>query len=101
MSYENEFYAMQAMTRRRSAMLGVLVVGLVGATMTGACAPSGLSESGCPAPYLTPPDTPAECPAPMEDPCMRYRIPLLGNPRIDVELRKKYIAAFASACYVS
>ena len=71
MSCENEFCAMQAMTRRRSAMLAALVLGLVGATMTGAC---GLSESACPAPDLTPPDTSIECPAPIDDQCMRYRI---------------------------
>ncbi|MDI3282325.1 hypothetical protein [Polyangium sp. 15x6] len=32
---------------------------------------------------------------------MRYRIPLLGNPKDDVALRGKYIAAFGSACYMS
>jgi hypothetical protein len=90
-------------TRRRSAMLSVLVLGFVGATMTGACGPSGSSESECPAPDLTPPDTdtPAECPAPVEKPCMRYRIPLDGNPSMDVALRSKYIAAFGDACYMS
>jgi hypothetical protein len=101
MSYENEVYAMQAMTTRRSAMLGVLVLGFGGAWMTGACGPSGLSESGCPAPDLTPPDTSTECPAPIDDQCMRYRIPLVGNPSTDVALRNKYIAAFGTACYIS
>jgi len=37
----------------------------------------------------------------MPDPCMRYRIPLVGNPSTDVALRAKYIAAFGSACYMS
>ncbi|MDI3289365.1 hypothetical protein [Polyangium sp. 15x6] len=32
---------------------------------------------------------------------MRYRIPLLGNPSMDLALREKYIAAFGSACYMS
>jgi hypothetical protein len=32
---------------------------------------------------------------------MRYRIPLVNNPSMDVELRKKYIAAFGDACYIS
>ncbi len=37
----------------------------------------------------------------MPDPCMRYRIPLMGNPSMDLALREKYIAAFRSACYLS
>lgn len=97
---------MQIMARLRSAMLGVLVLGFGGAAMTGAC---GSNEAGpvdsCvtlpDAPPDTPPDTPAECPAPVDDPCMRYHIPLVGNPSIDVALRNKYIAAFGSACYMS
>ncbi|UQA58427.1 hypothetical protein [Polyangium aurulentum] len=32
---------------------------------------------------------------------MRYRIPLLGNPNMDLALRAKYIAAFGTACYLS
>lgn len=103
MFYENEFYGMHVMTGRRWAILGVLVVGFVGPTMTGAC--GAPSESGCPAEDVTPPDTPAEmptaCPAPIEEPCMRYHIPLVGNPNTDVALRNKYIAAFGSACYLS
>jgi hypothetical protein len=98
-------YSMQAMTRCRSAMLGVLVLGFGGAATTGACGPSGEpgepSEPGCPAPSVEPPVTPTECAAPMDDPCMRYHIPLLGNPSTDVALRNKYIAAFGSACYMS
>ncbi len=101
MSYENAFYALQAMTRRRLAMLGVLLLGFGGVGMTGACSPGGSSESGCPAPDLTPPETPIACPAPMEEPCMRYHITLDGSPTTDVALRNKYIAAFGSACYTS
>lgn len=37
----------------------------------------------------------------IDNQCMRYRIPLLGNPSSDVTLRNKYIAAFGSACYIS
>ncbi|MDI3285888.1 hypothetical protein [Polyangium sp. 15x6] len=37
----------------------------------------------------------------MPKPCMRYRIPLVGNPKEDVALRSKYLAAFGSACYMS
>ena len=101
MSYEEGFYAMHVMTRGRSAMLGGLVLGFIGATMTGACAAPG--ESGCPAADETPPDTETavECPAPVEEPCMRYRIPLDGNPSTDMALRDKYIAAFGTACYMS
>jgi hypothetical protein len=92
---------LKAMRRRRSAMLGVLVVGFVGATMTGAC--GAPSESACPAEDVAPPDTDTatECPASTEVPCMRYRIPLVGNPSTDVALRNKYIAAFGTACYMS
>jgi hypothetical protein len=83
-------------------MLGVLVLGFGGAGMTGACAlgEPGPLDPGV-APPDTPPDTPAECPAPIEKPCMRYRIPLFGNPSIDMALRTKYIAAFGTACYMS
>src|SRR5512132_3737368 len=41
------------------------------------------------------------CQEAAEEPCMRYHIPLDGNPSFDVALRNKYIAAFGSACYVS
>ena len=82
-------------------MLGVLVLGFGGAGMTGAC---GSNEPGpveaCPAPPDTPPDTSTECAEPMPDACMRYRIPLVGNPSTDVALRSKYIGAFGSACYL-
>jgi hypothetical protein len=87
-------------------MLGVLMLSFGGAWMTGAC---GSNDAGpvnsCATPSETPPDTPTDtppdCAAPMGEPCMRYRIPLLGNPSIDVALRNKYIAAFGSACYMS
>jgi hypothetical protein len=46
-------------------------------------------------------DTPAACSASVEVPCMRYHIPLDGNPSTDVALRNKYIAAFGNACYMS
>jgi hypothetical protein len=41
------------------------------------------------------------CQEAAEDPCMRYHIPLDGNPSFDVALRNKYIAAFGDACYMS
>jgi hypothetical protein len=89
---------MQARTRRRSAILGILVVGFGGAWMMGACASKELGPLGS---GVTPPDTPTECPAAIEEPCMRYRIPLVGNPNMDIALRTKYIAAFGTACYMS
>jgi hypothetical protein len=58
-------------------------------------------KSACPAPDPTPPDMPAQCAVPTEDQCMRYHIPLDGNPSTDVALRNKYIAAFGTACYMS
>lgn len=83
-------------------MLGVLVLGFGGAGMTGACSSNepGPLDS-CVTPPDMPPETPTECSAPMEDACMRYRIPLFGNPSIDVALRNKYKAAFGDACYMS
>ncbi|MBK9264998.1 MAG: hypothetical protein IPM54_35105 [Polyangiaceae bacterium] len=88
------------MTRRRSAMLGVLLLGFGGGWMTGAC------DAGTQLPpRVTLPDTstetPEECPDDIEDPCMRWYIPLLGNPKDDLALRAKYIAAFGSPCYMS
>ncbi len=93
---------MQARTRRRSTILGILVWGFGGAWLMGACA---LKEPGpldsCPTPPDTPTDTTAQCAATMPDPCMRYRIPLMGNPSMDLALREEYIAAFGDACYLS
>ena len=83
-------------------MLGLLILGFCGAGVTGAC---GSNEPGPLDSCVTPPDppaeTPTECSAPVETPCMRYRIPLFGNPSMDVALRNKYIAAFGTACYMS
>jgi hypothetical protein len=79
-------------------MLGVLLLGFGGAGITGAC---GSSDSGPLGSGVTLPDTPTECPAQIEEPCMRYRIPLVGNPSTDPALRGKYIAAFGTACYMS
>jgi hypothetical protein len=83
-------------------MLGVLVLGFGGAWMTGACGASAPGPvDSCSTPTETPAETPTECATPMEDACMRYRIPLLGNPSMDVALRAKYTAAFGDACYLS
>ncbi len=81
-------------------MLGMLVWGFSGAGMTGAC---GASEPGSLGSGVTPPDTnmPTECSASIEEPCLRYHIPLVGNPSTDVALRSKYIAAFGTTCYMS
>ncbi|TKD01984.1 hypothetical protein [Polyangium fumosum] len=38
---------------------------------------------------------------PVEEPCKRYYLPLLGNPSDDIELQRKYKTAFGSACYVA
>ncbi|MDI3289428.1 hypothetical protein [Polyangium sp. 15x6] len=84
-------------------MLGVVELGFVGAWMMGACA-GGAPEpvDSCETPAE---DTPVEepstaCAEPMPEPCKRYRIPLLGNPSDNIELQKKYKAAFGSACYL-
>jgi hypothetical protein len=70
--------------------------------MMGACGSSAPVPPGsCPTPPDTPEDTTTTCPAPIEEQCMRYHIPLDGNPSTDVALRSKYIAAFGSACYMS
>jgi hypothetical protein len=85
---------------RRSAVLVVFGLGLAGAAMVGACLPSK-PLPGPYAPGVLPTAEPFECRFPPEKPCMRYRIPLIGNPSTDVLLRNKYIAAFGSACYMS
>lgn len=83
-------------------MLGMLLLGFGGAGLTGACGSSEPSEAGCPAPGVEQPvEQLSDCAMPVEKSCMRYRIPLVGNPSTDVALRSKYIAAFGSACYVS
>src|SRR5262245_9925160 len=94
---------MQALRRRRWAMLCVLVLGFGGAGMTGAC---GAKESAPVDACLTPTDTPTEdtsteCAEPISKPCMLYRIPLMGDPNMNLALRNKYIAALGSACYMS
>ncbi|MRG93125.1 hypothetical protein [Polyangium spumosum] len=91
------------MTKRRSAMLGVLVLGFGGATMMGACGPPldpGPLDACATLPEA-PTETSTECAEPTLEPCMLYRIPLLGNPTENGALRSKYIAAFGSACYMS
>jgi hypothetical protein len=60
-----------------------------------------MSEPGPLAPGVMPPARPIECMGSFDKPCMRYRIPLVGNPSSDAALRNKYIVAFGSACYVS
>jgi hypothetical protein len=102
MSPEKQFSAMHVRMERRSTMLGVLLLGFGVVVMTPACG-SGSSGSGPGGSGGGPPnpDQPAECPATIDVPCMRYRIPLDGNPSTDVALRDKYIAAFGSACYMS
>lgn len=59
------------------------------------------SQPGPLDPRVTPPVLPPECRAPIGKQCMRYIIPLLGNPSTDIPLRNKYISAFGDACYMS
>jgi hypothetical protein len=102
MNYKREIYVEQARTRHRTAVLGalLLVMGFGAAAMAGACGTSApgteasTSSGGSPNPAT-------ECPATVEVPCMRYHIPLVGNPSTDIALRSKYIAAFGTACYMS
>lgn len=54
-----------------------------------------------PSPPTSPSDPTVECAAEVENPCMRYLIPLVGNPTTDLDLQAKYSAAFGSACYMS
>jgi len=89
-------------------MLGVLLLGFGGAWMTGACvgeigplSSSASSASVCPAlPAAPATPGPTTCPAPIEDPCWRYHIQLVGD-LMNTALRAKYIAVFGDACYVS
>jgi hypothetical protein len=83
-------------------MLGLLLFGFVAAAMTGACGSSDPEPlESCTTPPDTPTeDTPAECAEPMPGACMLYRIPLLGDPNMNLALRQSYIDAFGSACYV-
>lgn len=111
-------------------MLGVLVLGLGGAWIMGACGSSEPSEAGSLGPGVDPPDPTAEAPLAIKQKlppsikkslhpsvpslgelakcsdiavkqCKSYRIQLLGDPTNNIELRKKYKAALESACYVS
>jgi hypothetical protein len=73
-------------------MLGVLALGLVEAGMMGAC------ESSAPGPLGSGSSTSStggatECSASVEVPCMRYHIPLDGNPSTNV--------AYAFTAYVA
>ena len=61
--------------------------------------PQSAGQPGALTPDALPVAMPPECQAPK--PCMRYRIPLLGNPIFDAALRNKYIGAFGDACYIS
>ncbi|HRI72368.1 MAG TPA: hypothetical protein PK156_49375 [Polyangium sp.] len=95
----------------RSIMLSVLVLGFGGTVMAGACGsseptdclpPPGLCTlAGTTGACEPEPSVPTDCSMPIEQQCMRYRIPLAGDPNMDAVLRAKYIAAFGSACYVS
>jgi hypothetical protein len=82
------------MTRLTFSLMVTMVFG------TTACAGPPVGTGGAGGAQTTT-DTPMECPASVEEPCLRYHIPLDGNPSFDVALRNKYIAAFGSACYVS
>jgi hypothetical protein len=44
---------------------------------------------------------PTTCPAPVEDPCWRYRLELLGDPTKNPAVRAMYIKAFGDACYLA
>lgn len=96
-------------------MLGLLVLGFAGAWMIGACGsgnePEGPTSiltgrqpeppSRVPIPANTPPNMASGCPASDEEPCMRYRTELAGDPNKNDALRAKYSVAFAPACYLS
>jgi hypothetical protein len=81
-------------------MLGVLVLGFGAAWMMGACDGASFPPLDL-KPSDTSTETPEQCPDTLEVPCRRYRIPLLGNPHMDVALRSKYAAAFGSPYYLS
>ena len=92
---------MQAMSLRRSVLLGALVLGFGAVGVMGACvAPV---DSACPTPAVDPPvEEPAgDCSMPTVKRCKLYRIQLLGNPVDDPVLRANYIKNFGSACYMS
>ena len=104
--------AMKAMKRRRSAMLGMLILGFASAWMSGACGsdvPVPVAGIECPVAMdglsvdtaVTTDACPTECSAMIEMPCKRYKIELQGDPTNNVETRKKYKAVFGSSCYMS
>lgn len=118
---------LQAMTGRRSATLSLLLLAIcLGATPNEceselvAAAPvagrkpidcsrripeGGEVPEGCaPSTATTVPpgaNPPPTCPETNDNPCMRYLIPIVGNPNEDLALRAKYTSAFGSACYMS
>jgi hypothetical protein len=103
---------MQAMKRRRSIMLGVLLLAFAGAWMTGACgsdAPMPVNGIECPVSMdglsvgtaAATDACPTPCSAEVEKPCKRFKIQLQGDPNNNIETRRKYKAAFRSACYMS
>jgi hypothetical protein len=108
--------AVVAMKARRLVNLSALFFGFSAVIAVGACAGGGEPE-GLPSPSLTgrtpepvgripippapPSDMATECAAEVEKPCMRYLIPLVGNPTMDPALRTAYSIAFGSACYMS
>lgn len=100
----------------RRGILGALVLGIGGAILLSACIAGGESDDASkpsftgrtpepvgriPIPPAPASDVATECAAEVEEPCMRYLIPLDGNPTSDTALRTKYVAAFGSACYMS
>lgn len=105
----------EAVTKRTSVSV---LAGFGAAMIVSACAGGGETEP--PKPKLTtripepigrvpsppsPPTSPsnptAECAVEVENPCMRYLIPLVGNPTTDPKLQAAYSNAFGSACYMS
>lgn len=75
-----------------------LVLGFFGALIAAACGPN----KPTPKPGLDPGiAVPPECNVKVEEPCMRYKTSLLGNPSTNEDLRDAYIAAFGDACYMS
>lgn len=103
---------MQAMKKHSSIMLGMLVLGFAGAGMTGACgsdAPVPVNGIECPVSMddlsvgmaAATDACPTECSAEVEKPCKRFKIQLQGDPNNNIETRRKYKAAFGSACYMS
>ena len=93
---------------------GAVTVGFLGVCVA-ACSPlesspevveareamQGPNKPGPIDPRVQPPPVPGECMGSPDKPCMRYLLPLLGNPSENVDLQNKYIAAFGSACYMS